>query len=661
MVVSPKVNTKKKSYDFLVETLDKSEASQEEFAVQLESLNLSKSELVQLVDQLNQMAEQLPLGENPEQMLQFSERAFQIASQISYEKGQAYSLIFIGVAQWFKSALDHALKNLLESKNIFVRLHDEDGLIKVHLFEACVYRSLGDYDQSYLVLKNCSDFFRKRRNIYWEAVALISLAITCEEIGDTKGVQKHNQRIIDIVTEPGQYWMVGRALGGLGTLCYNAGEFGKALKYFEQSLKIFNKTNHLIGKARALNDQGMCYQRLGDAKAAKKYYQDSLKIRKAVGQKEAQCTCLFNLGLLSMKAGQPEVARDFFSEALATATQVNAKPRISQAHKHLSGAYEKLKNCTNALHHYKLFHEVNEEVFREQSNTRAQNLKTRLELDKAEKITEVERLKSTKLNEKNDELEQLLNELQSTQAQLVQSEKMAALGKLVAGVAHEMNSPLGASSSSIDISERCISKIEELVNSQNELENGLLEKALRCLRTNNGVIFDANERINKIVTSLKSFATLDEAEFQKADIHVGLDSTITLLEAELSAKIKITKKYGDLSPIPCYASELNQVFLNIITNSLEAIADRGEIIVQTSLENGNALIKISDNGIGIPSEKMSGLFEPEFTRTQTRVKAGMGLFVSHNIIQKHEGEINVTSDVGNGTVFTILLPVNLSE
>lgn len=644
----------------------KTDATQEAISGRLTSLGLSDSESIELVDFLNAKAQRMlyMYSEHSVKMLELGERAFPIADQLGYEKGKAYSLLYTGASQWFTSDLDEALKNLHKAKSVFVSLDDEEGRMKTLTFEACVYRSMGDYDQSYLDLRRCVEFFRKCRSTFWEAVALMSLGMTCEQIGDNKGVRQHNRRLIKIATEPEQQWMVGRALDGIGTIYYNLGQYKKAIEYYEKSLTKFR--NHVVGKARALNDLGMAHQQLDDAKKASHYYHESLRIRQEIGQREAQCTCLFNLGKLSLAAGEAEKALGYFKPALAIALAVGAKPRISQAHENLSHTYEMTSDIANALRHHKLFHKINEEASSEQSSTRAKNLRTRLELDKAEKVAEVERLKNLKLSEKNDELKHLLNELQRAQTQLVQAEKMAALGKLVAGVAHEMNSPIGASTSSIDISKRCIAKIMDMVqacNSFEQLKSGdRLEKLLGSLLTNNDVVSKANERISKIIKSLRIFSNLDEAVFQKADIHEGLDSTITLLETELDGKIRIIKQYGELQPIACYPGELNQVFLNLLTNSVEAISrtdSEGEIIVQTCLEDKHVCIKISDCGIGISAEKIKTLFDLGFTQKRTRVKAGMGLFISQNIIQKHKGKITVESKVNKGTTFTIVLPLDL--
>ena len=658
----------------LAEAITETDATPEALSGQLKALGLSASESMALVDFLIEKAQRL-YGEHPVKTLDLGERAFLIADHLGYQKGKANGLVYVGVSQWFTSDLGEALKNLLKAKRVFADLDDEEGRMKALTFEACVYRSMGDYDQSYLDLKLCVEFFRKCGNIIWETNALLGLALTCEQIGDSKGVRRHNRRIIKIVTEPERQWMVGRALDGIGTIYYNRGQYNKALEYYEKSLATCRKSHQPVdearplndlGEARALNDIGMVYQQLGDTEKASSYFHESLKIRQEIGQREAQCTCLFNLGNLSIEAGEPQKALEYFNEALAIAMEVGAKPRISQAHKNLSLAFEVIGDFVNALQHHKLFHQVNVEVSSEQSSTRTKNLRTRLELDKAERVAEVERLKSAKLSEKNEELAGLLNELNMAQAQLVQAEKMAALGKLVAGVAHEMNSPIGASISSIDISRRCITKILAMLescNSLDELKSGdRLESLLGSLVTNNNVVAKAHERMSKIVRSLKSFSNLDEAIFQKADIHEGLDSTITLLEAELNGKIKIIKQYGDLQPIACYPGELNQVFLNLLTNSVEAIHRinrEGEIIVQTSLDDKYVCIKISDNGIGISAERIKTLFDLEFSKKPTRVKAGMGLFISHNIIQKHRGKITVASEVNKGTTFAIVLPKDL--
>ena len=203
---------------------------------------------------------------------------------------------------------------------------------------------------------------------------------------------------------------------------------------------------------------------------------------------------------------------------------------------------------------------------------------------------EISRLKNVELREKNEQLQDLLRELKEAETQLVQQEKMAALGKLVAGLVHEVNTPLGAINSVSDTVARGIVNIIDVVETAGSVEeireNRKFARALDILHQNSRVAIDAVNRIGRIVNSLKNFIRLDEADFQEADIHEGLDSTITLLEHEFSGRIEAVRAYGELPLVQCYASELNQVFMNLLANAAQAIEGNGTITVRTSHQGG---------------------------------------------------------------------------
>jgi AhpD family alkylhydroperoxidase len=270
-----------------------------------------------------------------------------------------------------------------------------------------------------------------------------------------------------------------------------------------------------------------------------------------------------------------------------------------------------------------------------------------------------------KLKKKSDELQQLLDELKETQAQLVQSEKMAALGKLVAGVVHELNTPIGTINSVIDVSSRSVNRIKEVLESSQNIDeirqNDRLKDSIKYLQDNMPVTLTATDRIAKIVQSLKSFSRLDESLFQKACIHEGLDSTLTLLENELKDDITVVKEYGEVPLINCYPSELNQVFMHLLTNAVHALHGKGTITIRTFPKNDTIHVVISDTGVGILPDQKEGLFDPNFSKDGSRVKAGLGLFTSYNIVKNHNGHIEVESEVGKGSTFTVILPINLTE
>jgi PAS domain S-box-containing protein len=267
------------------------------------------------------------------------------------------------------------------------------------------------------------------------------------------------------------------------------------------------------------------------------------------------------------------------------------------------------------------------------------------------------------LNEKNQALEDALQQLQATQHELILQSKMASLGSLVAGVAHEVNNPIGAVNSAADVSTRCIDRLMKLVESSRSLDelrgNETFRQLVEMLKENHRVTVTAGNRIAKIVRSLKNFARLDEAEFQRADLHEGLDSTLTLVHHELRNRAIVLKDYGNLPLVYCSPNQLNQVFMNLFINASQAIDGKGEIRIRTRADAAKVYIQIADNGKGILPEHLPKIFDPGFTTKGTGVGTGLGLSICYNIIQKHRGSITVESEPGKGTEFTITLPIQL--
>ncbi|MFQ5667223.1 MAG: ATP-binding protein [Candidatus Binatia bacterium] len=269
-----------------------------------------------------------------------------------------------------------------------------------------------------------------------------------------------------------------------------------------------------------------------------------------------------------------------------------------------------------------------------------------------------------KVQERTTALSRTLAALRDTQAQLVQSEKMAALGDLVAGVAHEINTPLGAVASNTDLISRALAKAHEAFGAAAPADKvrALLDKAARMTNVSR----DACQRIGQIVRSLRNFARLDEAERKPADLHEGLESTLTLVAHLLKGRITLEREYGQLPPVPCYPNQLNQVFLNVLVNAAQAIDGTGRITIRTRWVPGSsaaggtaasAVVEITDTGRGIPPAMIKKIFDPGFTTKGVGVGTGLGLAICYRIVANHKGKIEVDSEVGEGTTFRIVLPV----
>ena len=254
-------------------------------------------------------------------------------------------------------------------------------------------------------------------------------------------------------------------------------------------------------------------------------------------------------------------------------------------------------------------------------------------------------------NQKLD-LENTLLKLKNTQTQLIQSEKMASLGQLVAGVAHEINTPIGALNSNNSILMKCFEKLKD------KTENiPATVRIFDTVKEINQINNEAIRRINNIVKSLKNFARLDEAELKKVDIHEGIKNTIMLINHEIKNKITIIEDYGDIPQVKCYPNALNQVFMNILVNAYQSINHKGTITIKTELKDNKIIISITDTGKGISQENISKIFDPGYTTKGVGVGTGLGLSICYQIIEKHNGHIKVDSNSGIGTKFTIELPV----
>ncbi len=250
------------------------------------------------------------------------------------------------------------------------------------------------------------------------------------------------------------------------------------------------------------------------------------------------------------------------------------------------------------------------------------------------------------LEGKNEELEKLFAELKQTQAQLIHSEKMSSLGQLVAGVAHELNNPIGYIYANMVELKKTIERLEQSgeINAT-EIDTIIAES------------MEGSQRVKEIVESLRRFSRLDEEHYQPTDIHAGIDSTLGLMRKEFNDQIRVIKDYGKLPMVHCQPGQINQVFMNILLNAVQAIEGRGTITIRTTTETDKVAIDIMDTGTGISKEKCDHIFEPFYTTKPVGQGTGLGLSISYGIITNHGGTLKVKSKPGDGTTFTIRLPI----
>ncbi|WP_317203937.1 ATP-binding protein [Janthinobacterium sp.] len=280
------------------------------------------------------------------------------------------------------------------------------------------------------------------------------------------------------------------------------------------------------------------------------------------------------------------------------------------------------------------------------------------------------------LQAKGEEQQSLIGKLQEAHDQLLQSEKMASIGQLAAGIAHEINNPVGFVNSNMGSLQGYVTTLFGVIEEYEQTlaaQKGAPELAARMAQIREGAdlaflkedvnalvreSMDGLKRVRDIVQSLKDFSHVGETEWQIADLHHGIDSTLNIVSNEIKYKATVEKQYGVLPPVKCLASQLNQVFMNLLVNAGHAIKERGTITIRTGCANDWVWIEVGDTGCGIAPENLNRIFEPFFTTKPVGSGTGLGLSLSYGIITKHGGKFEVASEVGKGTRFTIRLPVN---
>ncbi|WP_432822134.1 sensor histidine kinase [Trichloromonas sp.] len=293
------------------------------------------------------------------------------------------------------------------------------------------------------------------------------------------------------------------------------------------------------------------------------------------------------------------------------------------------------------------------------------------------KAVEFKRLRQLEKNyqvELERRIMEVTRDLQGTHEKMLQGEKMATIGQLTAGVAHEINNPLGFIASNLGTLDKYAQRLLGFIGSlEKEIGSSCSAEVLEVLGRERRTIkldliredigplihesLEGADRLKKLIQSMKTFSRVDDSEFKPADINAGIETTIHICWNELKYVATLKKEYGELPLAKVYPQQLNQVFMNLLVNAAHAMDKPGEITIRTWYEEGFIFVSIADTGCGIPQETLGRIFEPFFTTKVSGKGTGLGLSIVKDILLKHNGEISVETVPGEGTIFTIKLPV----
>jgi two-component system NtrC family sensor kinase len=311
-----------------------------------------------------------------------------------------------------------------------------------------------------------------------------------------------------------------------------------------------------------------------------------------------------------------------------------------------------LKARIRALLRRKFFQDENRRIVEELKNKELETVRARAETEAAE----VRAALAGKIEEANRELEKANRRLKETQMHLIQSEKMASLGQLVAGIAHEINNPLAFVLNNLYTVRTQLAKLEaQLGPAPSAGSVACMEKARARLED----MHQGLERVKELVVDLRTFSRLDEGKFKTIDIAESVNSVLRFLGHRIKGRIRVETEFGPVRRLSCFAGQFNQVLMNIIANAIDAIEGEGTITIATSTQDGMFVLSIRDTGAGIPESIRNRIFEPFFTTKPVGSGTGLGLAISYGIIQAHKGVIEVHSEQGGGSEFVVRVPLDL--
>jgi len=599
------------------------------------------------VDILLELAWEISLS-NIERATDITEQGQALAEKLEYEKGIAFSLRNIGYLQSIgKTNLQEGLATLEDAlKRVRALENEREAEAAIIDTIGYAYHQLGSYDralENYLISLN---IYQEIQNTRGEAWGMHNLARIYKVNGDISRSIEHDLKSLTLFREINYVTGISLILFTLGESFRSIGDMKKALQSHLESEELFATENMAFGLSRAQTAIAEIYSEMGKDDEALKYFQKAEKNNEVVPSKDVKSTTLASLGFFYLKRNQLSEAEQYLQDALKMMDGTDAKPALKRIHDGLYQVYKQQGKPEIALVNLEILMTLNEQIQREESQTRMEKMQIQMELEKAEQEAEIHRLRYIELAE--------------MQASLIQSEKLALLGNLVAGIAHEVNNPIGVINSITDVSNRAIQKIhqeiEQFSSNEETPQTGKLEKTISILKRNNEATLEAGNRIVDLVGRLKNFVRLDEADLQLIDIHTCLDDTLALLCTQKPDRIQVKTQYTDIPKVRCYPSQLNQVFMTLLTNAMDAIEEDGKITVSTNVEDGNCLVRIEDTGKGIPEDKLNSLFEIGFGNKDQAVRMSVGLANVQNVVQKHDGKISVESTIGVGTTFYIKLP-----
>jgi len=674
------------------------------------------------IDDLNDNAWRVRIIDSPK-AFDLSHESVKLARQIDYPKGLAEGLRSLGFCyvRLFKN--DKALPLLKESLSLFETLNDVKGQGVVYEYLGIIERNWGNLGASLDLLFKGHHLILNEDSPEILATICYQIGVTYKHLGNYENALDYLFQSLSVAKSTHFELMEAYAINIIGSVYFDNGDYKHALKYYQQGLVARHQSHDKWGEAGSLDNIGFTFLKLKDYKQAIHFCTKSLEISQSTDDKKGQANTLLHLAEIYKETGDlkkavensnisldirrvrgdkrgeveallfiadlrsEEIEQDsqifeLLSYALAIAEEIKSQDLISKTHYNFYEYYSRKKNYKKSLFHLESNLHMEKELHKNAIAQKVLNLEISYKANEARKEADAirqrnEELKrfNKKIKQQKKRLENALTELKATQAQLIQSEKMASLGELTAGIAHEIQNPLNFVNNFSEVSKELIEEMmEELQKGHTEEVETLAKDIIENLEK----VTHHGKRADSIVKGMLQHSRTSTGIKESTNINVLTDEYFRLAYHGLRAKDKtfnvtmntdFDHSIGKIEVIP---QDMGRVILNLINNAFYAVSEKKKqlkdktpdeqykptVLVRTRKSGNSVEIDVNDNGNGIPKTLVDKIYQPFFTTKPTGQGTGLGLSLSYDIVKAHGGELKVKTEKGQGTVFSILLPLS---
>ena len=654
-----------------------------------------------------------------------STKAFELSGQcvelsrgINYAKGLAEGLRTLAFCHIRLSRYDEALPLLNESLSLFESLNDAEGQVAIYEYLGIIRRNRGDLGGSLELLLKALGISEENNCKENEGTNHYQLGVTYRHLGDFEKALDHLYQSMAIWKEAGNDLYVAYSINVIGTIYFETGDYKQALDYFLQGLVARHQAGDKWGEAGSLDNIGFTYLKLKDYSQAIDYCKQSLEITGGTGDKKGQANTLLHLAEIYKESGDAEQAVKFCGEsleirkasgdkkgeaevllfladlrkndvankpddevlqwltgALHIAEQTGALDLLSKARLYFYDYHKRNGDFEKAIDQLELHNSAEKELHKNAINQKVLNLEISKKAEDARKDAEATRRRNEELTQLNEQIEsqkqkliEALADLKATQAQLIQSEKMASLGELTAGIAHEIQNPLNFVNNFSDINSELVAEMKEALAAGN---SQLASKIASDISANDEKINLHGKRADAIVKNMLQHSRISNGKKELTDINVLVYEYLRLSYHGLRAKDKsFTAKFrthfdDSIGKINIVPQDIGRVLLNLMNNAFYFVNEkRGSagqsyeptVTISTKKADGAVIISIADNGDGIPNNLLDKIFQPFFTTKPTGQGTGLGLSLAYDIVKANGGDLSVETTENSGAEFTVRLP-----